>query len=191
VAGVVLDLSGATISGATVTLRQSNTPLRQTKTDNAGNFTLASLPAGRYNLEIAAPGFRTVKQPLDLQANDLALLTSQVPVGDTTASVEVRAESPVLTTESASVALIREKMKLPHNAEVVNTVYRGNHVLALDGTGKVYFSTNNGKRWKTIKPLWDGKVSQIEATEHGDGFALTTETGGVWSSEDGKLWRKQ
>ncbi|MGO4518557.1 carboxypeptidase regulatory-like domain-containing protein [Terriglobus sp. 2YAB30_2] len=190
VAGVVLDLSGATISGATVTLRQPNTPLRQTKTDNAGNFTLASLPAGRYNLEIAAPGFRTVTQPLDLQANDLALLTSQVPVGSTSESVEVTAEAPALLTESASVASIPVEMKLPHNAEVANTVYRGKRVLALDVTGKVYFSTNSGKRWKTIKPLWDGKVSQIEAAEHGEGFSLTTESGGVWSSEDGKHWRK-
>lgn len=191
VAGVVLDLTGATISGATVTLRQPNTPLRQTKTDNAGNFTLASLPAGRYNLEIAAPGFRTVTQPLDLQANDVALLTSQVPVGDVTASVDVTAQAPLLQTSSASIAMIPVKMKLPHNAQVADSVHQGNRVLTLDVAGKIYLSTNNGKRWKTIKPLWDGKVSQIEAAESGKGFSLTTEADAVWSSDDGKHWRKR
>ncbi|QEE30642.1 hypothetical protein FTW19_23215 [Terriglobus albidus] len=191
VTGVVLDLSGATIPGATITLRQPNTPLRQTKTDNTGNFTLASLPAGKYNLEIAAPGFQTVNQSLDLLANDVALLTSQVPVGSTTESVDVTPEAAVLMTQSASVASIPVETKLPYDAQIAERVQRDKRILVLGSGGKIYLSTNNGKRWKTIKPLWDGKASRIEAAEHGPGFSLTTEAGTVWSSDDGQHWRKR
>lgn len=190
VAGVVLDLTGATISGATVTLRQPNMPLRQTKTDNTGNFTLASVPAGKYKLKIAASGFQTVTQPLTLHANDVALLTSQVPVGSANTIAAASESAPTLTAKSTSIGLTPLKAPLPGDAQLTDTIRQGNRVLALDSIGRVYLSTNNGKHWKAIKPLWSGKVSQIEAAKHGQGFSLTTDANAVWSSDDGKHWQK-
>ncbi len=55
--GIVVDSSGARIPKAEVRLVGRNTSLEQrAETDETGNFSFDSVPAGRYSLEVTSPG---------------------------------------------------------------------------------------------------------------------------------------
>ncbi len=56
--GTVTDPNGALVSGATVTVKNTNTGLeRTTTTDNEGNYTVAELPIGTYEVHVEQTGF--------------------------------------------------------------------------------------------------------------------------------------
>ena len=60
VTGTVTDPAGASISGATAKLTNTETGLIQNGTsDSAGNFRFLLLPPGNYSLQISAAGFKT------------------------------------------------------------------------------------------------------------------------------------
>jgi hypothetical protein len=64
VAGTVLDVSGATVSGADVSLtREDGTPLRTMVSEASGEFTFTKLPAGSYLVTINAKGFAPFTSP--------------------------------------------------------------------------------------------------------------------------------
>lgn len=57
--GTVTDPSDAVLSGATVTVTNTSTGLTRTVTTNAsGEYVVADLPPGNYNLSFAAAGFK-------------------------------------------------------------------------------------------------------------------------------------
>lgn len=58
--GTVHDPLGAVISDAEVDLLQKQESIATTKTDNQGNYTLHAPSAGRYQLRVSAPSFKTV-----------------------------------------------------------------------------------------------------------------------------------
>src|SRR4051794_12035995 len=59
ITGTVLDPTSSTVPGATVVAKNlANGSVFPTTTTATGNFTLASLPAGVYELSIEAPGFK-------------------------------------------------------------------------------------------------------------------------------------
>lgn len=61
--GTVLDASSARVPQASVIVRNVETGKAEiVRTDEAGEFTFASLPAGTYNVEIARRGFQLYRQ---------------------------------------------------------------------------------------------------------------------------------
>ena len=57
--GTVTDSAGAVVPNAKVTVRNTGTGLeRVTQTDSAGSYSVPSLPAGDYNVEIQAAGLQ-------------------------------------------------------------------------------------------------------------------------------------
>src|SRR6476660_8890177 len=59
IVGTVEDPSGSVIPKATVTVVNKQTgAIRETAADEAGRFSILTLPAGAYDLKISAPGFR-------------------------------------------------------------------------------------------------------------------------------------
>jgi hypothetical protein len=58
IGGNVLDPVGATVSGASVTLLREDAPVAQATSDARGEYAFASLTAGRYQVEVSAPGFQ-------------------------------------------------------------------------------------------------------------------------------------
>src|SRR5262245_26132038 len=104
ISGYVKDPSGATVSGAKVTLRNQSGLERQTTTNDSGFYTVTNLPRGLYTLVVEAPGFQryeSTNNKLDAAAN----LVIDVPllVGSSTQTVEVSASAVLLQTESATV----------------------------------------------------------------------------------------
>ena len=94
VTGTVTDQTGATIPGATITLHQISTRgTRSTRSNAAGQFDLASLPAGRYQIEISMPGFQALSRDLSVQPRDRAILSTKLFVGNVTQAVMVEAEA--------------------------------------------------------------------------------------------------
>ena len=57
IAGRVTDAAGAGLSGAAVSALVSSITRAQAATDSGGYFTLASMPAGSYDLRVAKPGY--------------------------------------------------------------------------------------------------------------------------------------
>src|SRR5579864_6222358 len=70
--GTVTDPSGASVPRARVTVTNTATGFtRNTETSDAGLYSFAGLPVGRYNLTVDSQGFKTVKRtglPLEVGA---------------------------------------------------------------------------------------------------------------------------
>src|ERR1700691_3170663 len=68
ITGVVLDPSGAAISGAQVSVTNTgNITLQNTTTDNQGTFHFEKLPPGVYSLTVQAAGFQDKKQEINIR----------------------------------------------------------------------------------------------------------------------------
>jgi uncharacterized protein YfaS (alpha-2-macroglobulin family) len=90
IAGSVIDPSGAVVSGALVQAREVTTGKKRTVlVDNAGQFTLAAIPAGVYKIQVSSPGFRIVSREITLGVRDRAVLSVTLQVGSTSESVVV------------------------------------------------------------------------------------------------------
>ncbi len=202
VSGRVTDRSGAAVSKAAVTLRDALGNTRQTTTNADGNFRLTGVPQGHYDLTVAAPGFQSNQQPIDLKRGELAMLQPVLNVGSVSEAVTVVSNAPSLETESANVGQI--SAKLPSRLPAIATATLGRTMLSLDSAGSLFLSRNAGRRWKKVRPRWTGKAVRIEVASAETGvhprkdaasdqriFHLTTETGAVWASEDGKHWHQQ
>jgi hypothetical protein len=104
--GAVADSSGAVIAGANVKLMDENGLIvAQTTTDSSGNYSFSSLSPGNYRVQTERPGFKTHLMtqlnvaPGENQAN------ARLDVGASTETVTVSANSVMLNTETAGLAM--------------------------------------------------------------------------------------
>jgi hypothetical protein len=187
VSGRITDRTGAIVSGATVSLRDAGGKTRQTTTSADGSFHLTELPPGEYELIATANGFKTIKQSIQLNPSQLAMLQPVLDVGAASEQVTVEAGAQVVQTQDASLSqniaagtggaaaggIIGGSVNgLPQNeyapAFGVNgdgqSVSRGKRFLSLDSAGNLLLSRNGGKKWKKINPQWTGKAVRIELT---------------------------
>ena len=80
--GSVKDSTGAAVTGATITAREAATGATRTATTNAaGQFTLAGLAAGDYQLRVSSPGFKIASRAVTLKVRDRAVLSAVLNVG--------------------------------------------------------------------------------------------------------------
>jgi hypothetical protein len=107
ITGTVLDPASAAVPGAKVTAKNvDNGAVFDTSTTIAGDFTLPSLPAGKYELTVAASGFKTVNRAnIDVQVAQTVRVDTTLQVGSSTESITVTAETPVLRTENAEQSM--------------------------------------------------------------------------------------
>jgi hypothetical protein len=84
IAGTVRDSSGSVLPGVTVTSTQTDTDLTRTVvSDEAGRYTISSLPVGPYRLEFMLPGFRTYTQTgIVLQVNGSPTINATLSIGN-------------------------------------------------------------------------------------------------------------
>jgi Carboxypeptidase regulatory-like domain len=104
ISGYVKDPSGATVSGAKVTLSNQSGLQRQTTTNDSGFYTVTNIPRGLYTLRVEAPGFQRFESrdnKLDAAAN--LVIDAPLTVGSANQTVEVSASAVQLQTESATV----------------------------------------------------------------------------------------
>ncbi|HEY2015916.1 MAG TPA: carboxypeptidase regulatory-like domain-containing protein [Bryobacteraceae bacterium] len=104
-AGVVSDASGGVIPGATVKVENASQGLnRETKSDQAGRYTLPQLPPGTYKVTAKADGFAdTVVSEVILRVNSPVTLPLKMELGKVSESVAVSAEATQVNTTDASI----------------------------------------------------------------------------------------
>jgi hypothetical protein len=103
--GIVSDQSGATVPGATVTATNQATNVEYTAVSNqAGNYTVTSLPVGTYIVKAELSSFKTAAtKPIQLEARQIARIDFKLELGALQETVEVSSDAQVLQTESAVV----------------------------------------------------------------------------------------
>lgn len=118
--GTVLDPSGAAIVSATVSVRNAPTQVsRETRTDQAGSYTVFDLPPSTYEITVAAPGF-TIQRRMDVELTVSAEEVVDFSLNPATvrSTVEVHAEAHGIDRESAALAEVgnpRVMRELPLN----------------------------------------------------------------------------
>src|SRR5438093_4447107 len=103
--GIVSDQSGAARPGATVSATNQATNVPYTAVSNeAGNYTLTSLPVGTYVVKAELAGFKTAAtKPIDVEAKQIVRFDFKLELGAIEQMIEVVGQSPVLQTETATV----------------------------------------------------------------------------------------
>ena len=90
ISGTVLDQTGAAVAGATVKAREAGSGKERTaRVGDKGQFQVAAVPAGDYDVQISSPGFQSPSRRVTLGVRDRALLRATLQVGSMTESVTV------------------------------------------------------------------------------------------------------
>ncbi len=147
ISGTVKDPSSAVVPRADVQIIDLDTNVSQTvKTTSAGVYSFLSLPVGRYQLVVKAPGFESYQQnDIQLNTNDELRFDILLRVGDVAESVKV--ETNAVHVETANTQL--------------GDVITGNHIENMP---------LNGRQFTDLLGLQSGVVPQISAT-YGNSFA--------------------
>src|SRR3954452_8835606 len=103
--GNVRDASQASIPGAEVTIRNSETnQSRTTLTNDVGAFSFATLPPGDYEVTITKVGFRPLKRSgANVGINNVTRIDLQLELGGITEAVTVSGSAAALQTDRAEV----------------------------------------------------------------------------------------
>ena len=114
ITGVVTDPSGAIITGATLTVTNTQTNAARTATTNvAGNYSFPALLPGVYNVRAEMQGFQSeLRSGVELQVQQVARLDFQLRVGAVAETVEVTGGAPQLNTENATVGTVIENQRI-------------------------------------------------------------------------------
>ena len=120
ITGTVKDVSGAAVLGATVTAKQLETGLtRAVVVDASGNYSVASLPVGEYELIAEKMGFqREVRRGIKLVVAQEAVVNLTLQVGSMVQQVTVTEDAPLVNTTMTQMSgLISEEQikELPLN----------------------------------------------------------------------------
>src|SRR3954453_635655 len=105
ITGRVIDVSGAAIPGAEVKAVNAETGVAaKAQSNESGNFTLPYLTPGKYNLEVAYTGFKTLQRPnVEVRVNDVLTMELRLEIGNAAESIEVKGGAPLV--EASNVSL--------------------------------------------------------------------------------------
>src|SRR6266849_5806568 len=98
ISGTVVDQSGAVMASVVVTAKNVDTgATRETQTTGSGNFLLAQLDPGRYEVTVESAGFEKTRiGPITVAVSRVESVKFHLKVGSATAVVEVRQDAPLV-----------------------------------------------------------------------------------------------
>jgi Carboxypeptidase regulatory-like domain/TonB dependent receptor/TonB-dependent Receptor Plug Domain len=103
ITGVVKDLSGGVVSEAKLTLTSDAGVQRETASDAAGHYAFPLLPPGVYRLEAEKSGFsKAIAENIVVRITETTSLDLRLQLATQSASIEVKAVSPLVDTENAA-----------------------------------------------------------------------------------------
>ena len=105
ITGTIADSSGAVVASAGIQGKNLDTgAIFDGASSTTGNYTLAELPAGRYELSVAAAGFkRYVRSGLNVEVAQTLRIDITLEVGAATESILVTDAASLLKTESGDL----------------------------------------------------------------------------------------
>ncbi|MPY89383.1 MAG: hypothetical protein GEU99_15830 [Luteitalea sp.] len=105
IVGTVKDSSDAAVPGATVTATATETNLVLTGvTNEAGNFTIANVLPGPYDVKVELQGFREfVRTGVPITANTISRVDATLEIGELAETITVASEAALLQTDRADV----------------------------------------------------------------------------------------
>src|ERR1700687_384930 len=164
--GRITDGSHAGVPGASIQVRNVNTnESRTAQSQSDGEYTVSNLSPGSYEVIIDKAGFRRLHESnLELQVEQTARLDAQLQIGTTTETVEVKADVPLLNTETSSrgdVITSNEIREMPLNGRDFNDLaflVAGVQPAEQGGKGSPYVV--NGARADASNVLIDGLNDQ-------------------------------
>src|SRR5882672_59027 len=110
--GVVKDTTGALIPGVSITIKHTETgQTRTTISSETGDYNVALLPVGAYELTTTMPGFKQqVRSGINLVVGQQAVINLTLEVGAVAEQVTITEEAPLVnTTLSSTSGLITEQ----------------------------------------------------------------------------------
>jgi len=105
--GLVTDTSGALIAGANITVTNSQRGVtRKTTSNSDGEYTVAKIPIGNYEMSAEARGFqKLLRTGITLDVNQTLRVDLQLTVGELSQEVTVTGTSTI-ETQSAAVSTV-------------------------------------------------------------------------------------
>lgn len=125
--GSVTDGSGAAVPAASVRILNTGTNAAFNTTSNEeGFFNAPSLPVGAYSVTVERAGFKkAVRSGITLQVDQRAQVDVRLDVGQTSESIEVVGEAPLVDTSGATLG------KVVENRRIADLPLNGRNALAL------------------------------------------------------------
>ncbi len=130
ITGVVIDSSGAAITGARVVVTNIATgATRAVMTNSDGVYNFASLLPARYSLKVEQTGFKTaVRDYIQLEVQQVARIDISLEVGSVGETVTITGQAALLSSESTTVGTVIE------NKRIVDLPLNGRNFLQLVAT---------------------------------------------------------
>jgi hypothetical protein len=105
ISGTVTDPTGAIVPNAKVSLKSNSTGETQTtNTTSTGLYSFPLLKPGSYSVTISETGFRSVNETIDVVLGQIVTVNLKLAVGNTSETVEVSGQAPMLQTEDANIS---------------------------------------------------------------------------------------
>jgi hypothetical protein len=105
ITGTVSDPAGAVVANAVIDAKAESGATFQAGSSTTGNYTLAQLPAGNYEITVTVPGFKKAVRPgVVVNVATTIRVDFTLEVGATTESITIQAEAPLLKTESGELS---------------------------------------------------------------------------------------
>jgi hypothetical protein len=125
--GMVTDTTGASVLGASVTLKNNGTGVTQSATTaSSGTYRFVNLNPGSYSVSVSDAGFKSARQDaVDVQIGGTSRADFTLEVGDIAQTVTVTAAASDLHTDSATLEGViegRQVMEAPLNGRNVNNL---------------------------------------------------------------------
>lgn len=159
ITGMVKDPSGAAVTGANVTVTSPDRAItRQTVTNSAGEYNASALPAGKYDIEVSAGGFKK------FAAKGVVLDVAQKARVDI--ALQVGAINTEVVVEGAAVAQVETQ-----SSELAGTV-TGKEISQLELNGR------NFTQLVTLVPGVSNQTGQDEGAEGLNGSVQYSMNGG-------------
>lgn len=183
IAGTVTDSSGATIAGATVTVRQVDTnAIRTVTSSDVGSYRATQLAPGIYSVKVEKTGFQIyVQDKITIAIDQVAQIDANLAIGSDQQTVNVSSEAPVIQTETSSVGLVVDSATIqntPLNGHVsilglINLVPGVQDVAAQDQVPvrgvTLAFGTNQRNSYGDVGFTFDGVTNEEIELQRGEG----------------------
>jgi len=166
ISGTVVDASGGVVGGAAITVKSLETgAMRSVMTDETGRYRILSLPLGPQEVRAEKAGFRVaVRNGINLQVGQEAVVNLRLEVGDLVQPVTVSADAPVVNTTTAAVSgMVGERAlkDLPLNGRSFDNLITLN-------PGAINYSAMKSVNTSTS----DGNTFSVEGRRTGDNLFL-------------------